>query len=104
MLDKARASDPEGDYRLNDGQSIPIEEVEFDLIFSSFVFIEYESKEIILETFKEFSRLLAPGGIVLIVHPSENNYLNNWLSVLCDFPENHKAKSGNRVQWQIRGF
>ena len=100
---KLRSSDPDGDYRLSDGQVVPVENEEIDLVFTSFVLQEYPSKEQILFSLKEFSRVLVDSGIGLILHSSRHDHQNDWVSFSCNFPENRNAKSGDKVYWQIQG-
>lgn len=100
MLKIARASDPDGDYRLvRNGALAELELGEVDLILAAFTFDnvpELEAKAVIL---CELARLLGERGVLIVLVSSPEIYVNEWCSFSTkDFPENRLAKSGDTVR------
>lgn len=79
MLNQARQHD-QGDYHWLDSNLLPFSPQSFDVIFQSFVLLEYSSTSQMIETFKEFNRVLDDDGIVVVVTGSEAYYCHDWLS------------------------
>jgi SAM-dependent methyltransferase len=100
MLERARARDPEGDYRLvPDGDLDGIDPGVFDLVFAAFTFDNVptaERKVALLRSLRE--RLASEGRIVNLVSAPEI-YRHEWASFSTkDFPENRSARSGDGVR------
>jgi len=100
MLDRAREHDPEGDYRLvrEDGlDGFPAGA--FDLVLSAFTFDNIPTMERKVSLFKSLRRLLTDEGCILNLVSSPDIYVNEWASFSTkDFPENRRARSGDRVR------
>ncbi|MBV9316794.1 MAG: methyltransferase domain-containing protein [Gammaproteobacteria bacterium] len=99
MLDRARARDPHGDYRLvRDGALSGFGSATVDAVLAAFTFdnIPNTEKTALL---RELRRVLAPGGRVLLVVSSAAIYLHKWASFSTrDFPQNHTARDGDFVR------
>jgi ubiquinone/menaquinone biosynthesis C-methylase UbiE len=108
MLRKAQQVD-QGDYCWIDSKEIPFSEQSFDVIFQSFVLLEYSSLPQMIETFEEFNRVLCDDGIAMIVTGSEDYYRYNWLSFKMGdsdekkHDETQSITSGSKVKVSIRG-
>lgn len=100
MLEKARARDPKGDYRLvEEGGLGPLESASFDLILSAFTFDNIPNRETKVRLFREFRRVLASGGCLINVVSAPELYSHEWASFSTkDFPENAQAKPGEVVR------
>lgn len=79
MLSQARQYD-QGEYYWLSSDSLPFSPQSFDVIFQSFVLLEYSSISQMSETFKELNRVLDDDGIVVVVTGSEAYYCHDWLS------------------------
>jgi SAM-dependent methyltransferase len=99
MIDRARAADPEGDYRLvaSGGlDDLPAES--FSVILSSFTFdnVPMADKAGI---FRQFRRLLAPGGRFVNLVSAPEIYFHEWTSFSTrEFAENRAARTGDTVR------
>jgi SAM-dependent methyltransferase len=100
MLERARARDPEGDYRLvPDGDLGEIESGRYDLVLSAFTFDNVPTYEKRLALFEGLQRVLAEGGRIVNLVSSPEIYLHEWASFSTrEFPENRSAKSGEVVR------
>jgi len=100
MLEKARAIDPEGDYRLiGDGDLGRFDNGAFDLILSVFTLDNIPGMEKKVAIFRELRRLLKSGGCIISLVSSPEIYTHEWASFSTkDFPENKNAKSGDIVK------
>ena len=100
MLEGAREKDPEGRYlQIPDGDLSALPSDGFDLILSALTFDNVPGQEKRQHLFREFRRLLVPGGIMINLVSSPDIYLNEWVSFSTrDFPENRSAGSGDRVR------
>ncbi|MEW6187964.1 MAG: class I SAM-dependent methyltransferase, partial [Thermodesulfobacteriota bacterium] len=100
MIQKARARDPRGDYRLiADGDLRSFEDSMFDLVFSIFTFDNIPSMEKKVTLFREFNRLLSKEGRIINLVSSPEIYRHEWVSFTTqDFPENHWAGLGDVVK------
>lgn len=100
MIQKARAIDPHGDYRLAaDGDLSLFASGAFDLILSAFTFdnIPTAAKKIAL--FSEMRRVLKPDGRIVSLVSSPEIYRHEWASFSTkDFPENAQARCGDPVR------
>lgn len=100
MLERARAADPGGDYRLvKDGEIGDLEPGSFDLVLSAFTFDNIPTFERKLDLFRALRSVLRPHGRIVNLVSSPLIYLHEWASFSTkDFPENHAAGSGDRVR------
>jgi SAM-dependent methyltransferase len=100
MLKQARAQDGEGEYYLvSDGDLSQFPSGSFDLVLSAFTFDNIPTAASKVRNLKEIRRLLKPGGKLVNLVSSPEIYLYDWASFsTSDFPENKKAKSGDRVK------
>jgi ubiquinone/menaquinone biosynthesis C-methylase UbiE len=102
MLEEARIVDPEGNYQLINGDEIPFKDSTFDCVFSSIVFLEFSSPEIMVSILQEMKRVLKDTGVIVIATTSEEFFQNEWLTTLTDFPENKILTSGSVVKSKVR--
>lgn len=100
MLKRARARDPQGDYRIvqpRDTDEQPA--YAFDLILAAFTFDNIPTMEKKALLFRELGRQLASGGRIVSVVSAPEIYMHEWASFTTkDFPENRRAQSGDRVK------
>jgi len=100
MVAKARAIDPEGDYRLipgDDMSALPLGS--FSLVQSAFTFDNIPGMETKVRLFSGLHGLLKPGGILVNIVSTPEIYLNEWASFTTkDFPENRDAEPGDPVR------
>jgi ubiquinone/menaquinone biosynthesis C-methylase UbiE len=100
MLEKARALDPKGDYRLiKDGDFSQFENEAYDLVLSVFTFDNIPTIKKKVVNLKRLGRLLKKEGRIVNVVSSPEIYTHEWASFSTkDFPENKHAKSGDKVR------
>jgi len=100
MLNIARENDPAGTYTLiDDGDLSLFEDRSFDLVQSIFTFDNIPLVETKIKLFHEMKRLLKRDGRLINLVSSPEIYLHEWVSFTTkDFPENHKARSGDIVK------
>jgi SAM-dependent methyltransferase len=100
MLAQARERDPDGDYRLvREGRVGDLESGSFDLVLSVFTFDNVPSGDVKVSLFQELGRLLRSEGRIVSVVSSPDIYRHEWASFSTkDFPENARARSGDRVR------
>ena len=100
MLRKARELDPEGDYRLIEESDLSqFRNGSFDLVLSAFTFDNIPTMEKKVSNFAELGRLLKADGRIVSVVSSPEIYTHEWASFSTkDFPENRRAKSGDKVR------
>ncbi len=105
MLEQARSKDGSGEYHHIPGGLLPFEDSTFDLIFSSFVFLEVSRIEEIEGILKEMKRVLRKDGTIIFVTASTEATEGNWVSLSYSFPENDKPlRSGDTVKLLIQGI
>ena len=99
MLKLAGETDPTGDYQLvSDGDLSSFTDESFDLILSAFAFDNIPSEDSKIKNIKEIGRVLSPHGILINLVSSPEIYKHEWASFTTrDFPQNHKAQSGDEV-------
>lgn len=108
MLAQARQQD-QGDYHWLNSKVLPFSPQSFDIIFQSFVLLEYSSTAQITETFTEFNRVLDDNGTVIVVTGSEEYYCHDWLSFKIGngdkigVEQENSLTSGSQVKVAIRG-
>ncbi|NIM20783.1 MAG: methyltransferase domain-containing protein [Candidatus Latescibacteria bacterium] len=100
MLKKARERDPRGDYRLiADGDLGHLQYDSYDLVLSVFTFDNIPTMAKKIKLFSDFGRLLKRDGKVVNVVSSPDIYTHEWASFTTkSFPENHHAKTGDKVK------
>jgi SAM-dependent methyltransferase len=100
MVEKARARDPEGDYRVvMEGGLSALDPPSYDLILSVFTFDNVPSLDRKAGLFGDLARFLRPGGRIVSLVSSPEIYVHEWASFSTkNFPENRTAKSGDRVR------
>lgn len=104
MLQLAALQDEDGRYHQIRSSRLPFPNNSFNLVFSSFVFIEVSSEEEIVRIASEIRRVLRPGGRVFMVTGAIAGIEGDWVSFSYDLPENHRdIASGDPVKVQIRG-
>ena len=100
MIARARAIDPQGDYRLipdDDMSALP--RAGFSLIQSAFTFDNIPGAETKIRLFRSLRELLRPDGILVNTVSTPEIYVNEWASFSTeDFPENQNAKPGDPVK------
>ena len=100
MVSRARALDPQGDYRLvpgDDMSALPSES--FSLIQSAFTFDNIPGMETKVRLFRNLRALLSPDGILVNIVSAPEIYWNEWASFTTkDFPENRNARPGDPVK------
>ena len=100
MIKKAREIDSEGDYRLmEDGDFSQFKSHTFDLALSVFTFDNIPTMEKKVKISRELGRVLEEEGKIVNLVSSPEIYTNEWASFSTkDFPENKRAKSGDKVR------
>ncbi|MBI5534351.1 MAG: methyltransferase domain-containing protein [Deltaproteobacteria bacterium] len=100
MIAQARELDPQGEYRLVDGDDLSgIARSAYDLVLAAFPFDNIPTahrKRMLLEQLRD---RLRPGGRIINLVSRPAIYVNEWASFTTkDFPENQQARSGDRVR------
>jgi len=100
MLARARQLDPVGDYRLvPDGDLSQLADRTFDLVLSVFTFDNIPSMSRKVTLFEQLEKKLAVRGRLISLVSSPDIYVNEWASFTTrDFPENRRARSGDKVR------
>ena len=100
MVERARKSDPEGDYRvIREADFSPFGKGMFDLILSAFPFDNIPTMEKKVMNLRGLRDLLREDGVLINLVSSPDIYTHEWASFSTrDFPENRDAKSGDIVR------
>lgn len=100
MMRKAKEIDPKSDYRVvEDGDLSQFQTEAYDLVLSVFTFDNIPTLEKKLRNFAEIKRLLRNEGRIVNLVSSPQIYTHEWASFSTkDFPENKKARSGDKVK------
>ena len=100
MLDRARAIDPGGTYRLVPDDALSgLADNSYDLVLSAFTFDNVPTAEKKVALFRSLKRLLKADGRIVNLVSSPEIYVNEWASFSTkDFPENRTARSGETVR------
>jgi SAM-dependent methyltransferase len=103
MLEEARSKDGSGEYHLISSGHLPFGDSSFDLVFSSFVFLEVARIEEIEAILNEMRRVLRKHGTVIVITDSMEATKGDWVSMSYSFPENDRPlHSGDTVRLLIR--
>ena len=100
MIKKAREIDPKGDYRLvKEGDLSQFKDNTCDLALSAFTFDNIPPMQKKVKILREIRRLLKTEGIMVNLVSSPEIYTHEWASFSTkDFPENKRARSGDKVR------
>ena len=100
MLKLARERDPEGDYRLVTDSSLSnFKDGAHDLVLAVFTFDNIPTRQQKVIILREMGRLLSSEGHIVNLVSSPDIYIHEWASFTTkDFPQNRKAKSGDKVK------
>jgi len=88
----------------NGKNKLPFQSNSFDLVFSSFVLLEFGQESEIINVLKELRRVLKKDGQLIIVLTSEEVYKykkNSFVASRTNFPENESLVSGSKVKLQL---
>jgi SAM-dependent methyltransferase len=100
MLGQARTRDPGGDYRLvEDGRLRRLQAETYDLVLSVFTFDNIPTTEKKVTLFRDLGSVLHGDGAIVSVVSSPEIYKHEWASFTTKaYPENRKAKTGDKVR------
>ncbi len=100
MIMKAREFDPNGNYCLiKDCDFREFDKNTYDLVLSAFTFDNIPTKQKKIYILKEIRNLLNSDGRIINIVSRPEIYVNEWVSFSTkNFPENKKAKSGDKVK------
>ena len=104
MIKKAKELDPEGDYRLNAGDDFKrFEKGLYDLVLAAFTFDNIPDVDKRTKLLKGLSDLMNKEGRIVLLNSTPEIYINEWASFSTKgFPENKKAKGGDKVKIIMR--
>ncbi len=99
MIQLATNADPSGTYRLfGAGDFGAFEPARFDLVLSAFAFDNIPDVPRRCELLRGLRRLLNNKGRIILLGSTPEVYTHEWASFTTkDFPENRRAKSGDKV-------
>ena len=97
MLEQARSKDRSGEYHHIPSGHLPFEDSDFDLVFSSFVFLEVSRIQEIEGILKEMKRVLRKDGIIIFV-PDSMDATKGLGSLSYSFQERQAGHSVDTVQ------
>ena len=95
MLLEAKELNKNTAFKLIKSAQLPYDSNTFDIVFSSFVLLEIETKSEMIKILNEIHRVLKKDGIFIAVTGSDYLYSHNWLSLDVNFEQNQKLKSGD---------
>jgi ubiquinone/menaquinone biosynthesis C-methylase UbiE len=104
MLSQAQLQYPDISFLEVKNGRLPVEPKIYDLIFSSFVLFELETKEMIGQYLQEAKRVIKDDGLLVAVTGSQelHSASRKWLIFESNFPENKSLKSGNLVKLYLK--
>jgi SAM-dependent methyltransferase len=99
MIRKARELDPSGDYRLVPGDDLgAFPSGTYDLVLAAFTFDNIAGRDNKVRILRDLGRLLSRDGKLVPIVSRPEIYTHEWASFSTrDFPENQRAKSGDKV-------
>ena len=100
MLEQARAKDRGGKYQLiKDGDLSRFKKSAYDLVLSAFTFDNIRTAEERSKILRAVKSILKSDGRIINLVSAPEIYKHEWASFTTkDFPENRKAKSGDKVK------
>ncbi|MGB9202756.1 MAG: class I SAM-dependent methyltransferase, partial [Terriglobales bacterium] len=100
MIRKARDLDPSGEYRLVPGDDLSaLPAGSYDLVLAAFTFDNIAGRDKKVNILRDLGRLLNRQGKLVLIVSRPEIYIHEWASFsMKDFPENHSAKSGDKVR------
>jgi len=100
MVARARARDPEGDYRvIADGDFSTLRPRGFDLVLSAFPFDNIAGFDHKVALFSGLRELLAEEGVLVNIVSTPEIYIHEWVTFTTrEYPENQTARSGDVVR------
>ncbi len=101
MLNEARNLDTGGIY-VKASRRLPFKTDSFDVVIATLVFMEYESKEKMIESLTEIRRVTTKHGIVILAVTSPEQYQHETTSAKYDYLNNENIKSGDPIKVHIK--
>jgi ubiquinone/menaquinone biosynthesis C-methylase UbiE len=102
MIAAAVNADDNIPYMVINSAEIPKKDNTYDLVFCSLVLFDISTHNELEKVFNEVHRVLKNGGLFIIITASEHMYVNDWVSLKTDFPENKNLTSGALAKIKIR--
>jgi len=90
MLKEAKKINPNGNYQFIESAKLPYDDESFDIVFSSYVFLEVKTFDEMIEILSEMKRVLKKDGFIIFVTSIVTNIKDKWVSFDYDFEENNK--------------
>lgn len=90
MINQANKYDATGHYELIENAKIPYADKTFDVVFSSYVFLEIGSFSDMIDILNEMKRVLKDDGCIIFITSIVTNIKDRWVSFSYDFAENDK--------------
>ncbi|HEX8064497.1 MAG TPA: class I SAM-dependent methyltransferase [Allosphingosinicella sp.] len=102
LIEAARRRHPGGDYRIAGAENLPFADGSFDLVVSYLSLIDIER---LAEAAAEMTRVLAPGGKLLLANLASHNSAGRWLKDEAGGPvgyliDRYLEERPVRQQWQ----
>ena len=103
MLQEARRLEPSGRYlELGPRGEVPLVSASIDVVLSTWVVLELDTRADLDAYLAEVARLLSPEGVALVVANTPEFYAHRWQTCEADFPENRgPLRSGQRVKARL---
>ena len=100
MIRKAQELDPSGDYRLVPGDDLgALQAGTYDVVLAAFTFDNIAGHENKVRILRDLGRLLNREGRLVLIVSRPEIYVHEWASFSTrDFPENQRARSGDKVR------
>lgn len=100
MVLRARERDPEGDYRVvGDGDLSSLPSGAFDLALAAFTFDNIPTEALKTSLFAQLRGVMKEDGRIVALVSAPEIYTHEWASFTTrDFPENARAKAGDKVK------
>jgi ubiquinone/menaquinone biosynthesis C-methylase UbiE len=100
MITKAMESDPAGSYLLIEGDDFKqLKTNYYDLVLAAFTFDNIPNVENRINILNDLKKIINNEGRIILLNSTPEIYVNEWASFSTkDFPENIKAKGGEKVK------